>query len=339
MAYDPADLQLPGWLLRLLDALIRIRLPIARHWSVGMTRAGSILIFSLLGIWAAALYSGNNLLYLCGGMLTAIALFAFAQGIQLLRNVPSMGRFIPEYCETETPIVVRQPVPFAKPVPALVHAVWPQMKAVWNIRISASCATFHGHIRSDRRLNLQMQRQHLSTSAPLGLWQLECQRHDPAHWITLPKPIPWIAGQASSETARLYRIEGDEYHDLRPYTPGDALTRIHWRKSTLDPGDWRIKRFAQADTSTCSTDLRVDLRIPNNMHASHMAFERLLGMAWHWLKALPNGNDAELIFGQQRFACHASHERLRAIQAIAAAQPEQAPPLNGAGILLSLVES
>ncbi|RMG81653.1 MAG: hypothetical protein D6712_15870, partial [Chloroflexi bacterium] len=74
MAYDPADLRLPPWLLRLFDALVRVRLPVGPKWRLGLTRPGVMYALALFGIWAAAFYSGNNLLYLCGSVLLAISL-------------------------------------------------------------------------------------------------------------------------------------------------------------------------------------------------------------------------------------------------------------------------
>ncbi|MFQ5519112.1 MAG: hypothetical protein ACE5E3_03825 [Mariprofundus sp.] len=90
MAYDPADLKLPPWLLKLLDGLIAWRMPLAPGWLFGMTRAGVMFIAAMLGIWAAAFYSGNNLLYLCAAMMTAMLLAACLQAIQLLKSFPPL---------------------------------------------------------------------------------------------------------------------------------------------------------------------------------------------------------------------------------------------------------
>mgnify|MGYP000350639483 CR=1 FL=1 len=108
MAYDPADLKLPHWLLRSLDLLIAISIPLGWSWRLGFTRPGIIFFAALLGIWAAAFYSGNNLLYLCGAMLTAISATALLHARRILRSFPDPVPLLPYLQHNSTTIVHKQ---------------------------------------------------------------------------------------------------------------------------------------------------------------------------------------------------------------------------------------
>ena len=334
MAYDPSDLRLPPWLLWLLNALIRLRIPIAPHWKIGMTRAGGLMFFSLLGLWSAAFYSGNNLLYLCGGMLFSIALMACIQGIQMLRHVPKLGTVLPTVLEQGIPHIIRQQQNITSSASAMIDVRWRDTDIYMQINMQAQKMTIMAQLFSAQRACLSISQQTLTTSAPLGLWQLEYQRQDPALWLVLAAPVAWSDTQALGAFAASQRTEGDEYDDLRAYVAGDSLARIHWRKSTLNPDSWRIKRFTQAQASHHSRHLRVDLRLP--AYASSKDFDRLLGMAWYWLKKQGQYSSEHFILGQQHFDLAIPKQYQAAVKALAQAQSESIPPLQGEGMVLSL---
>jgi len=343
MAYNPSDLRLPPWILYLLDGLIAIRIPIGRRWHIGMTRAGSLMFFSLLGLWAAALYSGNNLLYLCGSMLTAIAIMALFQGIRLLRTLPRIGSFLPDFVEAHSPVIVRHSMSYDRAISGVVHITWKEQDLILQARIHGDESRLMAQLYAKKRCYEKLSTQYLKTSAPLGLWELEYQRQDVANWVVLPQSIAGLCVQGLEQSAK-HRLEGDEYHDLRAYVSGDPLARIHWRKSTLEPSTWRIKRFFQAGEQAQEAYLRVDLRLPKHLSddAAQAAFEKHLGLAWHWLQLQFESTQAtksQLILGQQLFDCSQAEGREAAIQAIAVAMPERYDPKQGAGALLSLVES
>ncbi|MDQ6957253.1 MAG: hypothetical protein Q9M21_08655, partial [Mariprofundaceae bacterium] len=195
MAYNPSDLRLPPWLLRLLDGLVAIRIPIGHFWHLGMTRAGALMLFSLLGLWAAAFYSGNNLLYLCGAMLSAIATAALWQGIQTLRHCPKFGGFLPDYIECEQPFILRQHIAYNRNTSALLHITWVDSNIQLHARLSAQISLLMGQLSSHTRQYHKLRKQYLKTSAPLGLWEITHQRQDPALWVVLPKSITWSASQ------------------------------------------------------------------------------------------------------------------------------------------------
>ena len=355
MAYDPSDLRLPPWLLRLLDGLVAMRIPIGRVWHIGMTRAGALMFFSLFGLWAAALYSGNNLLYLCGAMLSAIAIAALWQGIQALRHCPKFGESLPDYIQHGEAFILRQHIKYTRKTSALVHIAWADTDIQLHARLSADTSLLTGQLTPNMRQYRKLKKQYLKTSAPLGLWELTYQRQDPVLWVVLPKPVAWSASQHKPQTIGQDqpnpRLEGDEYHDLRAYAVGDSPSRIHWRKSTLEPASWRIKHFSRYEQQAEEAHLCVDLRLPKqlaNKHESLAEFEALLGKTWHWLQvqALNKQNvptAIHLTIGQQDFDCSKQPALQDAIHAIAAAKPEQTPPKQflskeSAYTLLSLLE-
>ena len=340
MAYNPADLRLPAWLLRVLNALIRLNLPIAPRWHVGVTRAGALMLFSLLGLWAAALYSSNNLLYLCGGMLSAIAAMALLQSVLLLRQLPRLGAYLPSPLEAHNPMVVRRSIPTPLSAPAFIEAHWAESSTPIQLQINlkAEQLTLMARFNPTERDCIALSEQYIQTAAPLGLWRVIHRRSDPAQWLVLPTPMPWLEHQFLAQHAQHNRHEGDEFQDLRSYIAGDALSRIHWRKSTLASNTWRIKRFAQSQQPTSHADqLRVDLRQPS--YSSRSDFERLLGMAWFWLKQQPTDSNRACIIGQLHFQLNQPSQRSAAMQVLAAAQAESQPPLAGEGLLLSLMVS
>jgi len=338
MAYNPSDLRLPPWLLRLLDGLIAIRIPIGRFWHIGMTRAGALMFFSLFGLWAAAFYSGNNLLYLCGAMLSAIAIAALWQGIQILRYCPKFGECLPDYMQHGEAFILRQHIEYTQKASALVHITWADTDIQLHARLSADTSLLTGQLIPNTRQYNKLEKQHLKTSAPLGLWELTYQRQDPALWVVLPKPVAWSALQYKPQTIGQDnpnpRWEGDEYHDLRAYAVGDSPSRIHWRKSTLEPASWRIKHFSQYSQQAEEAHLCVDLRLPKHLanHNESLAiFEALLGQTWYWLQTqiLNKQTSSPIIhlnLGQQDFDCSKPQTLQAAIHAIAAAKPEQIPP-------------
>lgn len=338
MSYDPADLRLPHWLLRLLDVAVRLRLPLAPGWRVGVTRPGVLLISATLGVWGAAFYSANNLLYLCAAMLTALATGAFWHGMGVLRDVPGVGSILPAWAEAGAPMVVHQPMAEAARMPALVELQWQGEQALqlqW--RSDGRRSLLQGRWLAPGRGVYLFGEQQLVTAAPLGIWQFERRRRDASEWVVMPRPVPWADSRGQSSEAMRWQ-EGDEWHDLRSYVPGDALARVHWRKAASNMNEWSVKRFIQPEDEAGQHHLRIDLRLPEGQGGP--AFERLLGMGWYWLENRMKSGDRhlQLTVGQQQFECRDEVSRKAAMRALAAARPESQRPAGSGGILLSLVE-
>ncbi|MDQ6957784.1 MAG: DUF58 domain-containing protein [Mariprofundaceae bacterium] len=336
MAYDPADLKLPHWLLAFLDWAIRLRLPVWPGWHAGMTRSGALYASTMMGVIAAAFYSGNNLLYLCAAMLVSLAIAAFVHGVLVLLAVPDFSTCMPETSTAGGVAVVRRTLAGKPAASAIIRAAWQGngRNVECTIRL-ADEATLLMRLHAPCRSLFSFSSLLLSTEAPLGLWRLE-RRLDTARWTwaVIPEAAPTfnLPSHRPSHTGEPGSHEGEEWRDLRGYYPGDMPSRIHWRKSTAsewDTGTWMVKRFAQPEASDTEEMLRVDLRGP-----SGPAFERLLGQVVGWIQEHPEGR---VILGRREFDPGGGlHQSVW--QAIASAQPEPDPPAGDGGIILSMMK-
>ncbi len=344
MAYDPADLRLPPWLIHLLDRLVAVTLPLGWGWRIGLTRPGAMLLASVLGVWAAAFYSANNLLYLCGAMLLLIALGSMVQGVNILRHIPKVSSAIPSYIEAKTPWIVHQEITSSGNSIGLTDITIAKAYDDGALALQWWCngtqAWLRGRINGRERGVIVVNGLSYCSSAPIGLWNMHAYRSVALNIAVLPVPMPWPQGYEQSEHSdKTQAREGDDFHDLRSYIAGDSPSRIHWRKAGSNLHDWRVKRFAEHDTPHEAATLVVDLRMPT--HGKATAFEHLLGMAWGWFKHhLDNHLAIEaIIIGQFHYPCQTSAEQQACRMALATAIPETTAPKQQQGLYLSLIES
>ncbi len=335
MAYDPADLRLPGWLLRLLDALIRLRVPLYPGWQLSMTRPGVMFLLAVTGVWAAAFYSGNNLLYLCGAVLLALGTVALWQGRRLLKHFPDLDK-LPVFEAHEPQVLRRHQV--CSPESAAVVAVHGCNEAGdFELlgRYGHDGLLLVGRVRPDKRGLFTLDQVRLSSEAPLGLFRLERLADMGAELIVLPKSVPWQMASFSAGDGFSHR-DGDEWRDLRGYVPGDALSKVHWRKAAGHVGNdraWTVKRFSAEGRNESGDILRVDLRLPK--HVEQAAFEALLGKAWFWLQE-HRQQPGRLYLGRESYDTASAEACLAAMRALASCHPQDAGPASGEGMLLSL---
>jgi len=335
MAYDPADLRLPSWLLRLLDALIRLRLPVGPGWRLSMTRPGVMYVLAVIGVWAAALYSGNNLLYLCGAVLLALGVIALWQGRRLLKHFPDLDE-LPVF-EAHEPQVLRRHLACSTESAAVVGVHWCNEAGDFNLlgRYGRDGLLLVGRARPEKRGLFALDRVRLSSEAPLGLFRLERMAGMGGELVVLPKSVPWQMASFNAGDGLSHR-DGDEWRDLRGYVPGDALSRVHWRKAAGHAGNdraWTVKRFSAEGRNESSDTLRVDLRLPK--HVEQAAFDALLGKAWFWLQQ-HRQQPGRLLLGNESYDTASAAHCLQAMRALAACHPEDITPASGEGMLLSL---
>lgn len=336
MAYDPSDLKLPDWLLHFLERLIAIRLPVSVGWRLGFTRPGVIFTAALIGVWAAALYSGNNLLYLCGAMISAITIVSIIQLVFLVRGLPNPIARMP-LLEQNSVTVLREQMPLQRSVSAIIGISGSCGVTPLNLvgRCENHTFTLIGRIKPDQRGVFRCHHLQLSSSAPLGLFQLIQQRQEIDELVVMPEPVEWQLDSFTLMRSGADLTDGDEWEGLRAYAAGDALSKIHWRKATADSGNWKVKRFSSSAGQPDNALLRVDLRVKGG--STHAAFELLLGRVWFWV--LQKGESGTLILGQQSFDLADSRQRLAAQRAIALAEPETVPASGDGGILLTVDHS
>lgn len=306
---------------------------------MAMTRPGVILVAVLTGLWLAAFYSGNNLLYLCGAMLTALVFASIWQGVRLLKTVPSLATAFPSSTEAGESFVLRAPLPQPVFSIGMVDVLWydDDVEVPLQLRLENS-SLLTGRLRAEKRSLIHLYKQRLSTEAPLGLWRISRLRDESRAWAVLPKSVAWAEAYAGNAQHAKY-FEGDELRDLRGYVPGDAISRIHWRKAALEVNQWSVKQFEQHEQRGETSRLRVDLRLPPS--ASEESFEALLGRAWYWAEGYLRSREKrlEIVLGQQQFDLTSLEQREAFFMALAAASPQTAPPAGQGGFLLSLMES
>ena len=300
-----------------------------------MTRPGIVYTAAWLGVWAAAFYSGNNLLYLCGAMLTAIMVAALLLSARLLRQLPELSLPLLQAGDVT---VVRQSLPGRIDAAAVLAISW--SNAAGDFALSARCtpegSQLFGRLRPEHRGWFERHMLLLSTAAPLGLYEVSLRRQQGGEMAVLPAPQPWPMASHSPLAAiqtRQFLHEGDEWFDLRGYVPGDALSRIHWRKAAGDWQRWIVKRFHMPEAGEEELLLRVDLRLPAGREVAE--FESLLGRAWFWVRQARDAG-GRLVLGQQGFELADAQQYRQALRALAAATPEAQPAAGSGGLLLSL---
>lgn len=335
MPYDPSDLRLPPWLLRAMERMVRFDLRLG-VWRFGLTRPGALFLVTLFGVSAAAVYSGNNLLYLCGAMFASFGAAALISGMRLLHRLPPLSPLMPGHTLAGVGHVLREAISVRYPFAALIDIAWqgdsdPSLRL--GLRLDSGTALLGGCMLSQQRGILRFNRLLLESSAPLGLWRLGVVRDEAWEWVAAPAPVAIHEGYAAAR--RMAELSGDEWRDLRAYVPGDMRSRIHWRKLPLpaDPGQWLVKRFAAPPQEAVASLLRVDLRLPEG--ASPAALDRLLGQAVSWLmqEAAREPDSRRLVIGH--VACDPASADVWRLLAIAS--PETRPPTGEGGLLLSLV--
>jgi len=314
MDWDPKALRLPSWLVWLLDALVAVRVPLGNA-ELAATRAGWVLIGTLIGVWLAAFSSGNNLLYLVGAMLLAFALAQAAAGYRVLARIdpsPVAGTVLIEPGGWRAEVA---PLPF--PCRALLCPKGAGIAA----RFVCDGASARWEVEPpQRRCRILWQQALLSTDSPAGLFRWTKPLALEGEWIVPPKARDCTQQQAAAWAE-------EQFAALRAYRFGDSPRRIHWRRSWGAPEDWVVKQFQGGD-ETAHT-LCVDLRLHG--HPAE-ALERLLGIAWGcvqrgWVRRLCVGAQAVALNGR---------DLLPAARLLAEARPEERPPACSEGLVLSL---
>jgi uncharacterized protein (DUF58 family) len=135
---------------------------------------------------------------------------------------------------------------------------------------------------------------------PFGLVARRVTLAPPAHVVVYPVPagvshqerrLPTHAGARarSSKSAPTNGLSGDELSGLRPYQPGDRLTRLHW-PSLARSGELVVREFLEPQAG--SVALLVDLR--PSAHSGDSIERTIARAAGFGLAALDRGLSLEL---------------------------------------------
>ena len=134
---------------------------------------------------------------------------------------------------------------------------------------------------------------------PLRLFARRVAVAPPAHAVV--HPVPADAGRPPSAASRpgarpapgsrppTQAVSGDELSGLRPYAPGDRLTRLHW-PALARAGELMVREFVEPDAG--SLMLLVDLR--PGVHAGASIDDVVATAAGLGLDALGSGATVEL---------------------------------------------
>jgi len=169
---------------------------------------------------------------------------------------------------------------------------------------------------------------------PFGLGARRVGTAPVAHVIVFP--VPAAADRSAHDRGRragrhpdagaaapTNALAGDELQGLRPYAPGDRLSRLHW-PSLARSGDIMVREFVAPDSATLS--LLVDLRPAS--HAGDSIEHAIAQAAGLGVRALDDGVTVELCTstGESMVIAPGAAARPALLRALALLGPAGAPP-------------
>jgi len=317
--------------MSLLDRILTVRSRVGPPRQLKVTREGVFYGLFTLGVGAAAVNTGNNLLYLVLGLqlFTIIISGVLSEwaltGLELASLGARDGR---AGDETSWLLCLRKRagrIPsyslelFAPDGPA-------QGARAGILRLAPGAEqTVELRFTPSRRGRFVARRLVLSTRFPFGLFEKSRELHVAQEIFVYPRRGPTMPPEdfpRVQEGARptLRAGRGPELLALRAWVPGDGLGQMHWRKSA-QAGSWVVatREHEQAPT----VELRVDLRAqpdPTDLARLEALLERAAGASEH---ALDRGLCVKLHLGEARVDGQADKAgRRRVLRALAAAEPE-----------------
>jgi uncharacterized protein (DUF58 family) len=170
---------------------------------------------------------------------------------------------------------------------------------------------------------------------PFGLIARRVTVAPPAHVIVYPAPAdvahderapgahPRGRGPSQCAAGTTNALSGDELSGLRPYEPGDRLTRLHW-PSLARSGELVVREFLEPRAGSLS--LLVDLR--PSAHAGDSIEKTIARAAGFGIAALERGLTVELCTstGDRMVVTPNTAGRQTMLRALALLGPASAPP-------------
>lgn len=168
---------------------------------------------------------------------------------------------------------------------------------------------------------------------PFGLVARRITVAPPAHVIVYPEPADANAGRAdasrrgaplrSAALGLTAALSGDELSGLRPYEPGDRLTRLHW-PSLARSGELVVRDFVEPRAGSVS--LLVDVR--PSVHTGDSIEKTIARASGVGLHALGRGLTVELCTstGDRVVIAPDAAGRQSMLRALALLGPASAPP-------------
>ncbi len=219
-----------------------------RPWPIRFTRFGTYYILFSLAIGAAAINTGNNLLYLMLGLLLGLIIISGFLSDSCLwgttLDVQSIGDlYVGEPGEMELTVSKSWFPGIILRVQALWSSGETQNLFYWVPRYNAR--SLRASVRPGRRGWFELKSWKTSTQFPFGLFEKIHQRRSQEKWLVLPHvamlPMKLLqaAGLNFADAPANRKGLGAIPFDLRAYQTGDSSKRIHW-KASARRGLWMV---------------------------------------------------------------------------------------------------
>lgn len=217
---------------------------------LGFTGEGRVFVLMTLGIGAAAVNTGNNLLYLVLGLMLSLIILSGMLSDLVLWGVAARRR-LPERAFAGAPCLIEIELTNLKRwLPSFSLSAADEVEGegagaprTYFLKVDAQSSQRAGYLRVPaRRGRLRLVRVRLSTRYPFGFfdkWRLVDQA-DTLLVFPAIVPVPDLERRLEvlfgrdpvhEEARRRVASPGGEIAGLRPYREGDEVRTIHWRRS------------------------------------------------------------------------------------------------------------
>jgi uncharacterized protein (DUF58 family) len=237
-------------MLRRLPAIIGIAALTIAAFSTGADYLFFLLYLGLIVVGGAYLVTRFGLADLEAGYLLDRLQGHVGESLQATYTVRNTGRLPKPWLEVHNPSTL--PVP----LPGRALSLGPRSERAWSRRVAL---VRRGHFRVDPLL--------VRTGDPFGLFEASATVGASAAVVVYPRvePLPRWRLPASTLDGSSASPERTQQAtplvtSIRPYAPGDAYNRIHW-KSTARQGDLQVKEFDLEQTADLWIFLDLDRRV------------------------------------------------------------------------------
>jgi uncharacterized protein (DUF58 family) len=217
-----------------------------RKWlprKLRFTREGRVFILATLGVGAAAVNTGNNLLYLVLGLLLSLIVLSGILSELVLREVRVVRR-LPKRAFAGSPCLIELAVTNDKKrAPSYSIEIEdfapdaPCDRRCYFLKVAPGSEVVASYERTpEKRGVLRFGEIRIRTRYPFGLFEKTRSIAEEAELVVFPalarNARPELAdGREGPELSTSQRGPGSEIAGVREYTGGDEARSIHWRRT------------------------------------------------------------------------------------------------------------
>jgi uncharacterized protein (DUF58 family) len=240
----------------------------AGRFRIHITRVGWLFLLLCLGIGAAALNTGNNLLYLIFGMMCSFLILSGILSNNTLNRVVIVPHFPARIFATDLLPVHIDLVNLKRRFPSFALLLSPASKDV-EAPDKAFVLKLHkgervsvaNHIRFPKRGRSKLPDYEVETDYPFGLIRKAITIPSEGDAVVYPAIVPiesWIAldHRAHGDFLSNWKGESSNPYGLRKYVYGDHIRFVHW-KTSAKLGRWMVKEFEREKRMKVSLDVRL----------------------------------------------------------------------------------